>query len=43
MAPRASVDNCAAGAEAAAANNKTGIETFRKAFNEFILHSGGGC
>jgi hypothetical protein len=36
---RASVDNCAADAEAAAASKIAGIETLRKAFNKFILHS----
>src|ERR1017187_3475524 len=33
MAVRASVDNCAAGAEAAAANKIAGIETLRNDFN----------
>jgi hypothetical protein len=41
MAVRASVDNCAAGAEAAAANKITGIETLRNDFNKSILHSCG--
>jgi hypothetical protein len=39
MAPRASVDNCAAGAEAAAASKIAGIENLSKAFKESILHS----
>src|ERR1039457_7120333 len=37
MAVRASVDNCAAGAEAAAANKIAGIETLRNDFNKSIL------
>jgi hypothetical protein len=41
MAVRVSVDNCAAGAEAAAANKIAGIETLRNDFNKFILHSCG--
>jgi hypothetical protein len=38
MAVRASVDNCAACAEAATAKIRTGIETLRIAFNGLILH-----
>src|ERR1035437_8488780 len=38
MAVRASVDNCAAGAEATATSKSAGIEILRKAFNESILH-----
>jgi actin-related protein len=41
MAVRASVDNCAAGAEMAAANKIAGIETLRNDFNKSILHSCG--
>jgi hypothetical protein len=43
MAVRASVDNCAAGAETAAASKIAGIEILRKAFNKFILHRSGNC
>src|ERR1035437_2433287 len=41
MAVRASVDNCTAGAEAATANKKAGIETLTNDFNKSILHSCG--
>jgi hypothetical protein len=38
MEVRASVDNCAAGAEATAASATTGIKTRKRAFNESILY-----